>query len=83
MMAKHLGRSEATISNRCVGHARLFARLRDGKGCTLQTFRRAEQWFSDNWPDDLEWPAGIARPKRPRRPPPKGKPPGGACGAAA
>ncbi|RVO40446.1 hypothetical protein CN093_11460 [Sinorhizobium meliloti] len=26
------------------------------------TFERAMIWFSENWPDGAEWPAGVARP---------------------
>lgn len=58
----HVRRSEATISNHIAGHARLFSRLRSGKGCTVKTYQRALHWFSSNWPCDLEWPADIPRP---------------------
>jgi hypothetical protein len=63
-MSAHLGRSEATLSNQAVGHARLFRRLRDGHGCAHHTALAAFQWFSDNWPADLEWPRGIDRPTK-------------------
>jgi len=55
--------SEATISNKLCSHARLFARLREGKGCTLKTAMTALNWFSNHWPADLEWPSDIPRPK--------------------
>ena len=61
-MADHVDRSEATLSTWCVGHARLFSRLRDGKGCNAHTYRDALEWFSDNWPEDLTWPADVPRP---------------------
>lgn len=61
--APHVGRSEATVSNQCVGHARLFLRLRNGCGMTTRTYHKAVLWFSENWPSDLEWPAGVERPK--------------------
>lgn len=55
--------SEATISNKVTGsHARLFKRARSNMGCTVKTYNKALQWFSDNWPADLEWPRGIERP---------------------
>ena len=64
LFAVHSGRSEATISNLCVGHARLFSRLRNGHGCTVRTADQALQWFSDNWPSDLEWPRSVPRPPK-------------------
>ena len=66
-LAKHTNRSEATISNLAVGHARLFSRIASGAGCTVRTAERAMQWFSDNWPADLEWPRAIPRPPRTKR----------------
>ena len=58
----HAGGSEATISNKITTNARLFERLRAKKGCTVSTFGTALNWFSKNWPADLEWPADIPRP---------------------
>lgn len=60
--AKHTDRSEATVSNLVVSHARLFKRLRDGKGCSVATYNNVMAWFSKNWPEDLEWPSDIPRP---------------------
>ncbi len=60
----HIDRSEATLSNRIVGHARLFSRLRAHKGCTLETAHTVHVWFSDNWPADLAWPRDIPRPPK-------------------
>lgn len=58
----HRNLSEATVSNRVASHARLFKRLRDGKGCTLATYYKALNWFDRHWPIDLEWPSDIPRP---------------------
>ena len=41
---------------------KFFSRLKAGKTCTLRTARNVDQWFSDHWPSDLEWPADIHRP---------------------
>lgn len=60
----HVGRSEATISNQITSHARLFKRLRQGHGCTVQTFGAAVAWFDQNWPQDLEWPRQVVRPSK-------------------
>ena len=43
-LGSFLGKSEATISNYCAGHARFFSRLRDGKGCTVATFSAMSSW---------------------------------------
>lgn len=29
---------------------------------TTAIFERSMHWFSDNWPDNLDWPAGVPRP---------------------
>jgi hypothetical protein len=63
-LSSHIGKSDATISNKIAGHARLFKRLREKNGCTLRTADRAMQWFAANWPADLEWPRDIPRPKK-------------------
>ena len=60
--SRHNGRSPATISNWIVGHARLFSRLREGKGTTVKTYNQAVAWFSNRWPSDLPWPDGVPRP---------------------
>ena len=66
-LARHAGRSEATLSNKIAGHARLFQRLRAGHGCTVTTADRALAWFDENWPADLEWPRDIPRPSKSKR----------------
>lgn len=63
-MTAHLGRSEATIAKRAGSHARLFDRLRNGRGCNFNTYRAVLGWFHLNWPDDLEWPSDVPRPKQ-------------------
>lgn len=40
-------------------------KLADGSAdITTGTFERAMQWFSDHWPEGMEWPDGIARPAK-------------------
>lgn len=39
-----------------------FKRLESGAGCTVDTYEKFLQWFSDNWPNAKAWPAEIARP---------------------
>ena len=62
-LSRFLGISEATLSNKCSSHARLFKRLRDGQGCSVRTYNNTLRWMSENWPSDLEWPRSIPRPK--------------------
>lgn len=38
------------------------SRLKSDKTITLRTYDRAVQWFSDNWPADLDWPSEVQRP---------------------
>lgn len=65
VFSPHVDRSEATVSNWITGtHARLFSRLRAGHGCSVPTFNKSIQWFSDHWPDDLAWPSDIPRPPK-------------------
>ena len=61
-LAQFTDRSEATISDKIVGHVRLFLRLKDGGGCTAQTYQNVMDWFFENWPADREWPAVVPRP---------------------
>lgn len=62
VLAPFIDRSEATISQKFSPNARLFSRLRAGLGCNIQTYEKAFRWFSDNWPEDLEWPSDVPRP---------------------
>lgn len=65
MLSQFTGRSEATISTKIVGQARLFSRLKAGRGCNAHTYQNVMDWFSANWPADLEWPADVPRPDLP------------------
>ncbi|WP_146193168.1 hypothetical protein [Maritimibacter sp. 55A14] len=55
------------MSNWIVGNARLFQRLRDGHGTTIRTYNKVLQWFSDHWPEDLDWPSDIPRPRKSKK----------------
>lgn len=63
LYAEHMNISHWRVSYLARGDGQFFKRLRDGKSCTLKTADALGRWFSDNWPTDLEWPSGIARPK--------------------
>ena len=61
--AAHQGLSLSTVSTYVTKDGKIFGRLERGEAtCTLRRADQILQWFSDNWPVDLEWPAGIERP---------------------
>lgn len=53
-----------TIGKRALNDNTFYARLESGAGFNIKTYDRLVGWFSENWPDDLEWPASIERPAR-------------------
>ena len=57
------GLSHWQIGCRAAGSAKFFndLRLRRRQGCSVATYARAVQWFSDHWPSAL-WPPDIPRP---------------------
>ena len=62
--AAHVDRSETTVAKWAGAHARLVTRLRDNKGCNVDTYNQVMRWFDQTWPADLPWPADIPRPSR-------------------
>lgn len=51
----------STLGRLMVGSSNFADRLDDGR-VFVATIRKAEQWLSDHWPDDLDWPPDIPRP---------------------
>ena len=68
-LAQHLAEHDKVthwaISMRLLGKGDFFKRLMDGRDCREPTFRRVMRQFSEQWPDDLSWPADIQRPEIP------------------
>jgi hypothetical protein len=63
--AKARGIGLPTLARLAAGDWRFFDRLSDGdKTFTARKYDEVIQWFSDNWPDDLAWVDGVARPAR-------------------
>ena len=60
--AVHKGYTLSTVSTYAVQSGSFLGRIADGKWCHIKTYNRALQWFSDNWPADLEWPKDVRRP---------------------
>lgn len=56
------GLSEARISTRVFSGGRRIEQLRKGGDVGTMSFERAMLWFSENWPEGAEWPAGVPRP---------------------
>ena len=51
----------STLGRLIVSNSTVAERLAEGR-VNIRTVRRIEQWLSDRWPDDLDWPADIPRP---------------------
>lgn len=53
----------SSVSRRCRNDSGFFHRIADPtKSFTARTFDEVIQWFSENWPASVDWPAGIRRP---------------------
>lgn len=55
------GISERTASGRIFKDSRTILRVKDGGSLTLKNFEKAVLWFSENWPDNSDWPDFIER----------------------
>lgn len=64
--AETINRSKFTIAYKAGINPQLFERISCGQDCTVRTYAKTMQWFSDHWPPGVEWPATIQRPS-PRR----------------
>lgn len=59
------GLSRGTVSDRVFKAGHVLTGMAAGtRDCSTVTYENALQWFSDNWPEDVAWPAGIDRPSR-------------------
>lgn len=65
--AAHEDRALSTVARRAGVHVLLFPRLKAGAGCSVSNFNQALGWLDANWPADLAWPDGIARPSARQR----------------
>ena len=53
----------STVLSRAVKDARFLDRTgAGGKTFTVRVYDSALRWFSDNWPEETEWPKPIERP---------------------
>ena len=44
-------------------HERFFFRVSKGRGVNVRNADRALEWFSEHWPEGVEWPREIMRPR--------------------
>ena len=61
--ADHRRLSLSRVGFLAANDGKFFVRLKAGKTCTLRTTERVLQWFSDHWPEDLDWPTDTPRPR--------------------
>ena len=62
--ARWRGVSLWRVGHLAASRGSFFVDLRDGRRhCQTNTYTRVLQWFSDNWPTDLEWPSSTPRPQ--------------------
>lgn len=57
--------SRGRVSTLVFNDGKRLDRLAQGKGLQINTYERALEWFSANWPEGAEWPAGVPRPDTP------------------
>lgn len=55
-------RELTTVGKLATGDGRFFDRLTEGASFTARKYDLTLQWFSDNWPAGLDWPAEVVRP---------------------
>ena len=52
------------LGHLAAGRGAFFVVLKSGKRhCQTNTYDRVLQWFSDHWPEGLDWPPDIPRPE--------------------
>jgi hypothetical protein len=57
------GVSLARVSTLAGNDGKILPRLAAGRDCTTRTYDAMLAWFSSNWPEGAEWPAGVDRPE--------------------
>ena len=53
-----------TVSSRVFNDGKKLSSIKDGSDLTLKRALHALRWFSDQWPDHLDWPETIDRPSK-------------------
>lgn len=56
------GAQDRTVSSRVFSDGKKLSALRAGADITISRFNEAVRWFSNNWPDQADWPDDVYRP---------------------
>jgi len=65
--ANHSGLKLSTVSTYAANDGKWLDGLKGTASCTLRKAAVVIRWFHTNWPEDLEWPSDIPRPKKPKK----------------
>lgn len=57
-------RTRSAVSKRVFNDGKVLDKLAAGGDLTTSRYQMALLWFSENWPENAEWPTGIPRPER-------------------
>lgn len=57
------GIGEARVSTLVFNDGKRISRVREGADIGVRSVERAVQWFSDNWPEGVDWPLEVPRPE--------------------
>ena len=56
------GRGRKRVSTIVLGRGSKIDDIANGADLTTKSYEWAMQWFSDNWPEGVDWPSDIPRP---------------------
>ncbi|AGF74850.1 hypothetical protein BAnh1_09780 [Bartonella australis AUST/NH1] len=56
------GLTDSSVSTYVFNSGKRICNLRKGRGIEVKTFNHAFYWFSDHWPEGVQWPSDIPRP---------------------
>ena len=57
-------RTRSAVSKRVFNDGKVLDKLQAGGDLTTSRHQMALLWFSENWPDNAEWPIDVPRPTR-------------------
>ena len=64
ILAAHRGVKLWRVGHLAANRGSFFVDLKsERRDCRTGTYARVIQWFSDNWPEGLDWPPGVPRPE--------------------